>query len=88
MRIPVLAVSALVSLALMAAPAQAQTYDPSYPVCMQVNSMQASYIECTFVSLAQCTASASGRNAMCVVNPYFAGAQKVSKPDRRQLRVY
>jgi hypothetical protein len=86
MRIPALAVSALVSLALTAAPARAQTYDPSYPVCMQVNNMQASYIECTFTSLAQCAQSASGR-AMCVVNPYYVGAQR-SLASKRQRRVY
>jgi hypothetical protein len=86
MRIPALAISTL-ALVLTAAPARAQTYDPSYPVCMQVNNMQASYIECSFTSLAQCAQSASGR-AMCVVNPYFAGGQGVSRADRRQRRVY
>jgi hypothetical protein len=86
MRIAALAVLTL-AVILTAALARAQTYDPSYPVCMQVNNMQASYIECTFVSLAQCAASASGRNAMCVVNPYFGGAQGASKPNRRQRRV-
>ena len=88
MRIPALAISTVATLFLTAMPARAQTYDPSYPVCMQVNNMQASYIECTFTTLAQCAASASGRNAMCVVNPYFAGGQGVLRPDRRQRRVY
>ena len=83
MRISTLAISATM-LVLTALSALPQTYDPSYPVCMQVNSRQASYIECTFTSLAQCAQSASGRNAVCVVNPYFAGGRAPPKPDRRQ----
>ncbi len=31
---------------LTAAPAQAQTYDPRYPVCMQVYSREGSFIGC------------------------------------------
>jgi hypothetical protein len=86
MRISAFAILTMAAV-LAGAPARAQTYDPSYPVCMQVYNMQASYIECTFASLAQCAASASGRNAMCIVNPYSAGAPGVSKPDRQQRRV-
>jgi len=57
----------------MAAPAQAQTYDPNYPVCLQVyDDMVHFYFECSYTSLAQCQASASGRAAQCVVNPYYA----------------
>src|SRR5436190_23526788 len=58
----------------LAAPAQAQTYDPKYPVCLQVfQSMVDYYFECGYTSMPQCQASASGRNASCVVNPYYAG---------------
>jgi hypothetical protein len=60
----------------LAAPAHAQMYDPSYPVCLQVyQSMVDYYFECAYTSMAQCQASASGRAAQCVVNPYYAGPQ-------------
>jgi Protein of unknown function (DUF3551) len=56
------------------APARAQTYDPSYPVCLQVYQGIADfYFECHYRTMAQCAASASGRSAQCVVNPYYAG---------------
>jgi hypothetical protein len=58
----------------------AQTYDPRYPVCMKVYSGGPGgggwWIDCSFTSLPQCRASASGRAAMCEINPYFALAQK------------
>jgi hypothetical protein len=57
-----------------ARPARAQTYDPSYPVCLQVyQSMVDYYFECHYRTMAQCAASASGRSAQCVVNPYYGG---------------
>jgi hypothetical protein len=73
MRISALAFLAI-STVLTATPARAQTYDPSYPVCLQVYG-QVSYTECYYVSLQQCAATASGRSASCLVNPYFAGGQ-------------
>jgi len=69
---------------LAAAPVEAQTYDPHYPVCMKLYSAGqdggGEWIDCSYTSLGQCGASASGRPAMCVVNPYFAQA------DTRRLR--
>jgi hypothetical protein len=53
------------------APALAQTYDPNYPVCMQVITLNANYIDCRYVSLEQCKASVSGRAGYCLANPYF-----------------
>jgi uncharacterized protein DUF3551 len=71
MRVAVMA--ALAAGAMMAAvPASAQTYDPSYPVCLHVYG-KISYYECGYISIPQCNASASGRAAQCVVNPYYAG---------------
>ena len=58
------------------AEASAQTYDPRYPVCIQVWDDRGSYIACRYTSMAQCAASASGRAAQCLVNPYFAGARR------------
>ncbi|WP_448043692.1 DUF3551 domain-containing protein [Bradyrhizobium liaoningense] len=50
--------------------AHAQTYDPSYPVCMQIYG-PVGYFDCRYGSLAQCRYLAVGRSAACVVNPYF-----------------
>jgi hypothetical protein len=59
-----------------AVPAQAQTYDPRYPVCMQVYSREGSLIGCGYTSMAQCAASASGRPAQCFAIPYFARTER------------
>jgi len=57
-----------------AGPAWAQTYDPRYPVCLQVyQGFVDYYFECGYTSMAQCQMSASGRSASCVVNPYYGG---------------
>ena len=56
---------------LAAAPAGAQTYDPKYPVCLQIYGIDGGYIDCSFTSLPQCAASASGRSAQCVNNQFF-----------------
>ena len=86
MRIPALA--ALTAAALLtAAPARAQTYDPAYPVCIETYDSEGRIIECGFNSLAQCAASASGRAAQCITNPYFAGARAPAGP-RRQRGTY
>jgi len=81
MRIPALAILTL-AWVLTATPAPAQTYDPNYPVCLQVYGRAGGYIACGYMSIAQCQASASGRAAQCITNPYFAGAV------RRRHRAY
>jgi uncharacterized protein DUF3551 len=56
----------------LAAPnARAQAYDPAYPVCQQSYGIGGTSISCSFTSLAQCQATASGRAAQCLTNPYF-----------------
>jgi hypothetical protein len=87
MRILALAVLAIGAVS-AAAPAQAQTYDPSYPVCLHVWGRGATYYECRYSSLAQCNASASGRAAQCVVNPYYASASGDRPVRRRWHRGY
>jgi hypothetical protein len=73
----------------LAAPAHAQMYDPNYPVCLQVyQSMVDYYFECAYTSMAQCQASASGRAAQCVVNPYYAGPQAKHGRHRKQTHGY
>jgi hypothetical protein len=60
-----------IGLSCFAAPASAQAYDPNYPVCMQVITLNVNYPDCRFVSIEQCKASASGRAGYCFSNPYF-----------------
>jgi hypothetical protein len=67
-----------------AAPAQAQTYDPNYPICLQVFGRVGNAIGCGYTSMAQCRLSASGRAAQCITNPYFTATN--SGRGRRQHR--
>lgn len=71
-----------------AAPARAQTYDPSYPVCLQRYTDHGGYIECAYTSLAQCAATASGLAAQCVVNPYPARAYLEPGPHQKRSHKY
>jgi hypothetical protein len=66
-------------------PAAAQTYDPAYPVCLHVWDLGANHYECRYTSLPQCKASASGRAAACVINPYFAGTRMPAGRDYRRV---
>ena len=84
MRIPALAILATATV-LTAAPTRAQTYDPAYQVCLRDRG--AIYYECRYTSLPQCNASASGRAAQCVINPYFANAGAPAGY-RRHRRMY
>ena len=48
-------------------PVRAQTYDPSYPVCMQIYG-PVGYFDCRYTSLQQCQYLAVGRSAsMCAL---------------------
>ena len=76
-----------VATVMTAAPAEAQTYDPHYSVCLQAYTIDGSHIDCRYNSLAQCAQSASGRGAECYVNPYFARAQAPAST-RRPRRAY
>ena len=89
MRIPALLILAIAAV-LTATPASAQTYDPRYPVCLQVyQGFVDYYFECGYTSLAQCNMSASGRAASCVVNPYYTGGKaSPGRRARKQRRVY
>ena len=80
-----LAYAAFAVVALLAAsPASAQTYAPGYPVCLHVYG-PATYYDCRYSSIAQCNASASGRAAQCVTNPYLASAG-IDEPQPRTRR--
>ena len=60
------------AMTLVSTASQAQTYDPNYPVCIQGYGIGGSHIDCSYASLPQCQASASGLSAQCFANPYFA----------------
>ncbi len=77
-----LAAVLLAGMILAAAPGNAQTYDPSYPVCLQVYGLDGGYIECRYTSLAQCAMSALGRSAQCLVNPFFGQQPRRAMPYR------
>jgi hypothetical protein len=89
MRIPVSAFLTVAAV-LTATPARAQTYDPKYPVCLQIyQGMTDYYFECAYTSLAQCNMSASGRAAQCVINPYYKGGKaSPGRRGRQQRRAY
>jgi hypothetical protein len=78
------ALAILVAAIALPAPARAQTYDPRYPVCLQVyqGGIADFYFECHYRTMAQCQATASGRFAQCVVNPYYGGPK--AKRSKRQ----
>ena len=62
-----------------ALPASAQTYGAGYPVCLHVYG-PATYYDCSYSSIAQCNASASGRSAQCVIDPFMANASMDRPP--------
>jgi len=67
--------------AISGAPAKAQTYGSAFPVCLQTYGISGNGIDCSYTSMDQCRASASGRAAQCISNPYYAGV-----PVRRRGR--
>jgi hypothetical protein len=57
-----------------------------FPYCIKGCDFGAAGGDCSFSSLAQCQATASGRDAYCASNPYF-NAKAEMQPDRsRQSR--
>lgn len=69
------------------APAAAQTYGSRFPVCLHVYG-PITYYECNYTSLPQCNATASGRAAQCVLNPYFANAEVPTARAYRRHQAY
>jgi hypothetical protein len=56
---------------------------------MHVVGLGSDYFNCSFTSLAQCAASASGRSAQCDANPFYAGAGNAfARSDRRYRPAY
>jgi len=67
-----LAAPVVAAIVLTAGPAQAQTYDPRYPIYLQTYGREGNYITCSYTSMDRCRLSASGRAAQCLTNSYFA----------------
>lgn len=74
-----------VAIVLATGQTQAQTYDPAFPVCMYVVSRGGGYYDCSYYTIAQCAASASGRGRQCDFNPYYAGGRVSPKRNGRQV---
>ena len=69
-----------------AAPTAAQTYDPRHPVCIEIYTIDGCSIDCSFATIAQCAATASGQSAQCYANPYATQSRQpspVPSPPRR-----
>ena len=72
---------------LAASPADAQTYGGNGPFCFVYYQWGGSrYIDCSYASLAQCQATASGLSGTCDANPYYANAQAPRGPKSWQSR--
>ena len=57
-----------ICIVLTAGHAQAQRYDPAYPVCLYVVAFGTTpYYRCSYTTMDQCRASANGQ--MCSLNP-------------------
>ncbi|WP_426442857.1 DUF3551 domain-containing protein [Bradyrhizobium genosp. P] len=86
MRSLILALLALVTVA--SAPARAQKYDSTSPVCITYYRWGGENTECGYTSIEQCQATASGLPAMCANNPYYVGPSpnRPREPARRGRR--
>jgi hypothetical protein len=67
-------------------PTHAQTYDPRYPVCMQLARDGSINWSCEYTSVAQCATSAIGRAGSCVMNPNFVQGSRRGIPTAAALR--
>jgi hypothetical protein len=76
MRRSILVLLAAGSLAVLGA-ASAEAARTRYPFCMQ-GASSPGLSNCSFRSLAQCQATASGRFLTCIANPFYKG-----RPARR-----
>jgi hypothetical protein len=89
MRILALAILTTVT-GLTPAPAEAQRYGGNAPFCLHKYYWNGgdSY-DCSYITMPQCAATASGLPATCITNPYYANAHAPTVPDyRRPRRAY
>jgi uncharacterized protein DUF3551 len=57
-----------------------------FPYCIKGCDFSAGAGDCSFSSLAQCQATASGRDAYCAANPYFNASAEMQTARSRQSR--
>ena len=57
-----------------------------FPYCIKGCDFGAGAGDCSFASLAQCQATASGRDASCAANPYFNAKADMQTDRSRQSR--
>jgi len=57
-----------------------------FPYCIKGCDFGAGAGDCSFSSLAQCQATASGRDASCAANPYFNAKADLQTDRSRQSR--
>jgi Protein of unknown function (DUF3551) len=57
-----------------------------FPYCIKGCDFGAGAGDCSFSSLAQCQATASGRDASCAANPYFNAKAEMQTDRSRQSR--
>ena len=53
----------------LTSPSHAQTFDPNYPVCIEITEWGGTHIDCSYTSMPPCQMTASN-NGRCFANPY------------------
>jgi hypothetical protein len=75
MRVLALAILTMLTV-LTAIPVDAQTYGGNGRICLEKWGWGGTHsIDCSYSSMEQCHATASGLSAMCLTNPYYSNAQ-------------
>jgi hypothetical protein len=75
---------ALVAASAMSAAVAMPAAAREFPYCIKGCDFGAGAGDCSFSSLAQCQATASGRDASCAANPYFNAKADLQTDRRRQ----
>ena len=80
---------ALVAASAMSAAVAMPAAAREFPYCIKGCDFGAGAGDCSFASLAQCQATASGRDAYCAANPYFnAKAAMQTDRSRQSQRIF
>ena len=75
---------ALVAASAMSAAVAMPAAAREFPYCIKGCDFGAGAGDCSFSSLAQCQATASGRDASCAANPYFKAKADLQTDRSRQ----
>ena len=77
---------ALMAAGAVSAPFAMPAVAREFPYCIKGCDFGAGAGDCSFSSLAQCQATASGRDASCAANPYFNAKADMQTDRSRQSR--